>query len=121
MEQGNVDKTLDARELWSPATIAGVADCEIKVARIEGVFDWHAHAATQEFFLVLAGTLTMEFRDRTEVLEVGDYINVPAGIEHRPAGTAGTRIMLVERAGTTQRGDAAMDVTGELKVDPRHR
>ena len=71
-------------EHWSPRIIASLNDQEVKLAKFQGAFDWHAHENEDELFLVVQGEFTMEFRDRSVILREGEMIVVPRGVEHRP-------------------------------------
>ncbi|MDA0296259.1 MAG: cupin domain-containing protein [Planctomycetota bacterium] len=91
---------------WSPRIIAALNGQEVKLARFIGAFDWHAHPDEDEMFLVLHGSFTMEFRDRS--VEVGErqMLVVPRGVEHRPIAEQECSVMLVEPAGLVNTGDA---------------
>ncbi len=71
-------------EFWSPRIIGELNGQLVKLARLKGDFVWHSHENEDEYFQVFKGKLYMEFRDRTEVLEEGDMIIVPKGVEHNP-------------------------------------
>ena len=58
-------------ERWSPCTVAQFNDCDVMVVKVEGEFVWHKHDDTDDFFLVLKGTLDIELRDRTVTLGPG--------------------------------------------------
>jgi len=90
---------------WSPRIIASLNGQEVKLAKFEGAFDWHSHADADEMFLVLEGSFTMEFRDRSVELEKGQMIVVPKGVEHRPVAESECSVMLVEPAGLINTGD----------------
>jgi len=47
------------------------------------IFDWHFHDKIDEFFLVIQGMGTIEFRDQLFQYVPGDFIYIPANIEHR--------------------------------------
>ena len=52
----NLFRKLDLiAEQWSPRVVAEMNDYQFKVARLQGDFIWHAHAETDEAFLVLDG------------------------------------------------------------------
>ncbi|MEM6412607.1 MAG: cupin domain-containing protein [Pseudomonadota bacterium] len=106
-------------ETWQPKIIGQVDNMHVKIARIDGVFDWHAHAEEDEMFFVVEGVMDMEFRDRTERVEMGEMIIMPKGVEHRPASVGGEcKIMMIERAGTVNTGNAT---DSALTVDaPEH-
>jgi mannose-6-phosphate isomerase-like protein (cupin superfamily) len=68
---------------------------------------WHKHDETDDFFLVLKGTLDIELRDRTVTLNPGEVFVVPKGVEHRPVARGDAHILLIEPTGTPNTGDAA--------------
>ena len=47
-------------EHWTPKIIAELNDYQIKIAKVEGDFVWHNHSDTDEFFLVIEGTILDE-------------------------------------------------------------
>ncbi len=71
-------------EYWSPRIIGELNGQLVKLAKLKGDFVWHSHDNEDEYFQVFKGKLFMEFRDTTEILEEGDMIIVPKGIEHNP-------------------------------------
>lgn len=71
-------------EYWSPRIIGELNGQLVKLAKLKGDFVWHSHDNEDEYFQVFKGKLFMEIRDRTEVLEEGDMIIVPKGVEHNP-------------------------------------
>ena len=90
---------------WSPRIVAALNDQQVKLAKFRGTFEWHAHAEEDEMFLVLHGSFTMEFRDRSVTLDPGQMIVVPRGVEHRPVAEEECSVMLVEPAGLVNTGD----------------
>lgn len=99
-------------ETWAPKIVARVNDTEVKLARIEGAFDWHRHPETDELFLVHRGEIRLEYRDREDVLlRAGDFHLVPRNVEHRPVAPGEAEIVLIERAGTRNTGDVETDRT----------
>ena len=54
-------------DTWSPRIVADVSGTAVKVARLEGRFVWHDHAGEDEAFLVLRGSLRIEYEDREPV------------------------------------------------------
>ena len=71
-------------EFWSPKILGELNGQLVKLAKLKGDFVWHSHENEDEYFQIFKGRLYMEFRDRTEVLEEGDMIIVPKGVEHNP-------------------------------------
>lgn len=102
------DKFAQFDEHWAPRLAAHYNGNEVRLAKVEGEFHWHAHPDTDELFLVIEGELDMEFKDRTEVLHQGDLIVVPKGTEHRPCARKGeAKLMIMDAEGTPNTGDEA--------------
>lgn len=104
------------RDQWSPKVIARMNDYEFKLARVEGEFVWHSHADTDETFLVIDGSMVIEFRDGEVALSTGEMFIVPRGVEHRPRAANECRIMLIEPAGTVNTGDSGGNLTAANDV-----
>lgn len=109
-------KLAQLSETWSPRVVAELNDYQFKVAKIEGAFVWHRHEETDEAFLVLAGTMVIEFRDGAVTLGPGDLYVVPKGVEHRPVADAECQILLVEPRGVVNTGDAGGAMTAANDV-----
>lgn len=101
---------------WSPKIVAQMNDYEFKLVRIQGEFVWHSHAETDEVFIVLDGTMDIQFRDGKVTLAAGEMLVVPRGVEHRPVAAEECRLLLVEPAGTVNTGDAGGELTAEGDV-----
>ena len=104
----------DARiaKVWDPHVAADVNDAQVKVAKFGESFDWHAHPAEDEAFLVLRGRIAIDFRDGVVELAEGDLLTVPRGTEHRPRSLTPEPIVLMfEPASTLNTGDAESDLT----------
>jgi mannose-6-phosphate isomerase-like protein (cupin superfamily) len=101
-------------EHYSPRIAAEINDFQVKIVKIQGEFVWHHHDEEDELFLVVKGKLLMRFRDGDELIEPGEMIVVPHGVEHCPVAHEETHVMLFERAGTPNTGSAG----GERTVEP---
>ena len=116
MAEVNLDAML-ARfsEHWKPWKIAQVNDYDIRIVKVQGEFTWHAHADTDEFFLVLSGELTIQLRDRDVVLGPRELFVVPSGVEHCPRADTETAVLLFEPSTVVNTGDAGGDLTAEVQ------
>ena len=103
-------------EVWSPRVVAEVNDYQLKLAKLEGEFVWHAHDDTDEAFLVLEGSMRIEFRDGVAHLAEGDLCVVPKGTEHRPCADRACHVLLIEPRGVVNTGDAGGDLQAENDV-----
>jgi len=90
---------------WNPKIIAELNGQAVKIAKIKGPFVWHKHDNEDELFWVNKGTLKMEFRDRTELVQEGEMLVVPKGVAHRPVAEEEVEILLFEPMGTLNTGE----------------
>jgi mannose-6-phosphate isomerase-like protein (cupin superfamily) len=107
------DKLALFSEHWSPKTVAELNDYEIKVVKVKGDFVWHTHEDTDELFLVISGTLTIQLRDGDVTLTPGQLYVVPRGVEHCPRADDEVHALLIEPRGTVNTGDAGGALTAE--------
>lgn len=91
---------------WNPRVIATLNAQEVKLARLQGEFVWHAHEDIDELFLVVEGEFTMEFRDKAVPVRTGEIIVVPRGVEHRPVAQGECAVLIFEPSGVVNTGDA---------------
>lgn len=97
---------------WTPHVVAELNGQQVKLAKLEGAFLWHAHADEDELFWVVEGRLRIELRDREAVvLGPGELFVVPRGVEHRPVAEPTARVVLFEPASTAHTGDVASERT----------
>lgn len=101
-------------DVWSPRVISEMNDYQVKLAKFEGEFTWHDHKDTDELFLVVSGSMRIEFRDGGAVeLNEGEMYVVPKGVEHKPVADSLCQVMLIEPKGVVNTGDSE----SELKAD----
>ena len=98
---------------WHPHQIAVVDNMQVLLAKLKGEFVWHAHEHEDELFQVLKGTLYMQFRDRTEVVNEGELIVVPKGVEHCPMtkNDEEVHVLLFEKLSTAHTGNVEHEMT----------
>jgi len=105
------DKLGQFADYWNPRIIARYNSNEVRLAKVQGDFTWHAHAETDELFLVISGELGIEFRDGVRHLKPGEMIVVPRGTEHRPFAEAECHILLMDREGEPNTGVNPSELT----------
>ena len=103
-------------EPFSPRIVGRYNGNKLQVAKTRGEFVWHAHPDTDDFFLVVAGQLTIKLRDREIELGPGDLYVVPAGVEHCPVSEEGAEILLIESDGTPNTGDSGVEAAPEIEL-----
>ena len=99
-------------EQWTPKVIAEMNDYQFKLVKIEGEFVWHEHLDTDEAFIVIEGSMRIDFDDGSTVeLDEGEMYVVPRGVRHRPCAESECRVMLVEPRGVVNTGEADSELT----------
>jgi len=92
-------------EHWRPKVVAQLNGQEVKLVKFSGMFPWHQHEHEDEMFLVWRGQMSLEFRDRSVVLNAGEFFVVPRGIEHRTSAHAEAEVLIFEPAQTRNTGN----------------
>ena len=100
------EKLASFDEHFSPKTVATYNGNQVQVAKTRGEFVWHTHPDTDDFFLVVAGRLTIQLRDRDVELGPGELFVVPRGVEHCPRADEEAHVLLIEAQGTPNTGDS---------------
>jgi mannose-6-phosphate isomerase-like protein (cupin superfamily) len=98
---------------WNPRIVAELNGQHVKLAKLQGAFIWHHHDAEDELFLVLRGTLRMQFRDGEVAIGPGEFLVVPRGVEHRPVADEEVHVLLFEPASTLNTGNVRNERTRE--------
>lgn len=107
-EKINLQNKLDLFvDYFAPRTVAQFNGHDVMLAKLKGPFIWHKHDDTDDFFLVIRGTLEIELRDQTIALGPGEMYVVPRGVEHRPTAREEVHLLLIEPSGTANTGDSA--------------
>lgn len=110
MKVNLIEKFSKIENYWHPYIIGTLNDSFVKLAKLKGKLVWHSHQKEDEMFVVVSGTLMMDFRDGNTIsTEPGEILIVPKGVEHRPR-TNGEEVMVMLIEPQTTRH------TGELKV-----
>ena len=98
-------------EQWSPKIVGELNGQYVKLVKFQGPFVWHHHDAEDEMFMVVKGRFRMEFEDRSEWIEEGEFIIVPRGVEHRPVADEEAHVLLFEPASTLNTGNVENERT----------
>ncbi|MGC2469914.1 MAG: cupin domain-containing protein [Pseudolabrys sp.] len=104
------------RAVARPKVIAEMNDYQFKIVKLQGDFVWHGHKNTDETFIVLEGTLRIDFRDGAVHVLAGEMFVVPKGVDHKPYAEHEVKLLLIEPRGVLNTGDKGGDRTAENDV-----
>ena len=109
------EKVAALHESWSPRLLGALNGQQVKLARFEGEFVWHAHEQEDELFLVVQGRIAIHLREdgveRCVELDEGEFLIVPRGVEHKPEAAQPAYVLLFEPATTLNTGDVVDERT----------
>ena len=114
MDKVNLEEKLNLiKEYWSPKILGEVNESYIKVAKLKGEFLWHLHEQEDEMFFVINGQLIIKFRDHETIINDGEFIVIPKGVEHMPVAREEVHVMLIEAKSTLNTGNVRNERTVE--------
>ena len=96
---------------YAVGLIAKMNDYHFKIVKFKGDFVWHSHPETDETFIIIEGTLVMNFRDRKVEVKTGEIIVIPKGVEHKPSSETGYKALLIEPEGVANTGNVQNEIT----------
>ena len=102
-------------EHYSPKIVGQVNDAYVKLVKLQGDFMWHHHDQEDELFFVVKGALRMKVREagveREFMVQPGEFIVIPRGVEHLPSADEETHVMLLEPKTTLNTGNVESERT----------
>lgn len=101
---------------WSPHTVGVVNDYDVRVVTAKGEFTRHSHPETDEFFLVLRGSMTIRMDAGDVDVAPGQMFVVPRGVQHQPVSADGADVLLFEPSTTVNTGDSPGAMTAERRT-----
>jgi mannose-6-phosphate isomerase-like protein (cupin superfamily) len=93
--------------------VAKMNNYDFKIVKFKGDFIWHSHPETDETFIIIEGTLVMNFRDHKVEIRPGEMIVIPKGVEHKPSAENGYKALLIEPEGMSNTGNVRSEITIE--------
>ncbi len=103
-------------EHWSPKIVGELNGQMVKLVKLKGDFLWHHHDNEDEMFYVVKGRMIMKLREKDVVVDPGEFIIIPRGVEHMPTAPEEVHVMLFEPASTLNTGNVRSERTRE-KLD----
>ncbi|MBA3914579.1 MAG: cupin domain-containing protein [Acidobacteriales bacterium] len=112
-----IEKFAAIDQHWQPRIAAELNGQQVKLVKFVGEFVFHHHDNEDELFMVIKGRFRMDFPDRQEWIETGEFIVIPQGVEHKPVAEEECWVMLLEPASTLNTGNVENERTlRELKA-----
>ncbi len=100
---------------YSPKIVGELNDAYVKVVKLQGEFVWHHHDNEDELFLVVKGALRMRIHEngaeREFIVNPGEFLIIPRGVEHLPSADEETHVMLLEPKTTLNTGNVESERT----------
>ncbi|HMQ08923.1 MAG TPA: cupin domain-containing protein [Saprospiraceae bacterium] len=103
------------KDHWHPYIIGVLNENYIKLAKLKGELIWHSHEEEDEMFVVISGTLMMDFKNGSTIaIGPGEILIVPKGVEHKPwTNGEEVKVMLIEPKTTKHTGEIKTQMTVE--------
>lgn len=96
---------------WTPIIVGELNGQQVRLVKIKGEFVMHQHENEDELFLVIKGSMKMDYGDRMVNVAEGEFIIIPHGTKHRPIAENETQILLFEPASVLNTGDVVNEYT----------
>jgi mannose-6-phosphate isomerase-like protein (cupin superfamily) len=96
---------------WNPKVVGDINDSYVKLVKLKGEFVWHQHETEDELFLVVKGRLLIKLRDQDILLEEGEFVIIPRGVEHLPIAEEEVHVLLLEPKTTLNTGNVENERT----------
>lgn len=112
MDKVNLLQKFDlVTEHWSPKIVGELNGQQVKLVKLKGEFVWHQHEEEDEAFFVMKGSFRMELRDKVIVLNEGEMLVIPKGVDHKPVADEEAWVMLFEPVTTLNTGNVFNEKT----------
>ena len=106
-------------QYWFPKIVSELDDYYIKIAKLKGSFVWHNHQNQDELFLILKGSMLIEYETETIELHAGDLHVVPRGAMHNPIANEECLVMLIEHKSTAHTGETETSASRSIEEQLR--
>jgi mannose-6-phosphate isomerase-like protein (cupin superfamily) len=110
MEVVNLEEKFERfSDYWNPKIVGELNGQFVKLVKLKGEFVWHQHEQEDELFLVVNGCLRIKLRDREVLINPGEFLIVPKGVEHCPMADEECHVVLLEPVSTLNTGNVRDD------------
>ncbi len=105
MQKIDVHKAIaEAQDKWEPRDLCFVNDTAMRIAKLDGPYEWHTHQGEDEFFLVVQGHIFIDTEEGSVELSEMEGFVVKKGMRHRSRSDAPAWVLLVEPTKTKTKG-----------------
>ncbi len=112
MDKVNIKEKFDLiTDYWKPAVVGELNNQQVRLVKIKGEFVMHKHDHEDELFLVIKGSLKMDFGDNITEVNEGEFIIIPRGVNHRPIAEDEAHVLLFEPATVINTGNVRNELT----------
>jgi mannose-6-phosphate isomerase-like protein (cupin superfamily) len=102
---------------WDPHVVSNYNDNDVMVVKFKGEYPFHKHDATDDFFYVLEGEMTMDIQGQpSQVVRAGELFVVPKGVVHRPRAEQEVKVLLIEPKGEPNSGDSGREPAPKRRI-----
>jgi mannose-6-phosphate isomerase-like protein (cupin superfamily) len=108
-----LEKLNQINDFWNPRIAGELNGQHIRLVKIKGEFAFHKHDNEDEMFLVIKGTLKLDFKDKLIEVSKGEFIIVPKGVLHRPIADQEVHLMMFVTASNINTGNIKNEFTLE--------
>ncbi len=108
-----LEKLNQINDFWNPRIAGELNGQHIRLVKIKGEFPFHKHDNEDEMFLVIKGTLKLDFKDKLIEVSKGEFIIVPKGVLHRPIADQEVHLMMFVTASNINTGNIKNEFTLE--------
>ena len=100
------DLIAKVKKTWQILDVVDIHDTALRIAKIEGAYQWHTHQQEDELFIVLKGKVFIDTnRDGTIELEEMEGYLVEKGVRHRSRSEKPAWVLLIEPKKTITLGE----------------
>lgn len=97
LHKANVQNKLDSiKEYWQPIDIAQFNQLTVKIAKLQGEYDWHNHKHEDKLFHVLSGQLFIVLSNETIEVNAGEVVVISKNTDHKPFAPVEASVMFFE-------------------------
>ena|SRR3989344_8459001 len=92
-------------DAWSPKEAECIDPFVLRVAKFEGAYHWHKHEQHDELFFVFKGKIKIQTKEKDIILEEGEGLKMPKGVEHCPIAIVPSIVLMFEPKDLESKGD----------------